>query len=379
VDEKGFLIGFSRTKKRIVSLESLKSKRIAGASQDGNREFITLIASICANGTALPPSLIYQGESYDLRDTWIDEFDDSAHRAFFASSKNGWSDDTLGLDWLRQVFDRTTKEKTSVRDRRLLIVDGHSSHVNLPFIEYADANRILLAVFPPHSTHRLQPLDIGLFSPLATYYSQAIDRLLLESQGLVRLTKRDFWPLFHEAWKKAFHTQNVRSAWEAAGLYPLNPKRVISTIVRQQTPPENQQNLSQAYKTPGSTRSLRRTFRRLQDEGKIHLDAAVLLRAGEKLAADRDIIQHENIGLRKAVLHEKKKRKRGKAIHYDEGETEGQGRFFSPAKITRIRERIAIAEDTQRQHQLTVQDKKLQAAITKAEKARETEERKQQR
>jgi hypothetical protein len=104
-----------------------------------------------------------------------------------------------------------------------------------------------------------------------------------------------------------------------------------------------------------------------------------LLRAGEKLAADRDIIQHENIGLRKAVLHEKKKRKRGKAIHYDEGETEGQGRFFSPAKITRIRERIAIAEDTQRQHQLTVQDKKLQAAITKAEKARETEERKQQR
>jgi hypothetical protein len=38
---------------------------------------------------------------------------------------------------------------TSVRDRRLLIVDGHSSHVNLSFIEYADANRILLAVFPP--------------------------------------------------------------------------------------------------------------------------------------------------------------------------------------------------------------------------------------
>jgi Tc5 transposase DNA-binding domain len=48
VDEKGFLIGFSRTKKRVVSIEGLKSKRIAGASQDGNREFITLIASNCA-------------------------------------------------------------------------------------------------------------------------------------------------------------------------------------------------------------------------------------------------------------------------------------------------------------------------------------------
>ena len=54
----------------------------------------------------------------------------------------------------------------------------------MPFIDYADANRIILAVLPPHSTHRLQPLDIGMFSPLATYYSQAIDRLLVESQGL---------------------------------------------------------------------------------------------------------------------------------------------------------------------------------------------------
>jgi hypothetical protein len=97
VDEKGFLIGLSRTKKRIVSVEGLKSKRIAGASQDGNREFITLIASICADGSSLPPALIYQGETYDLRDTWLDDFDDSTQRAFFACLKNGWSDDTLGL------------------------------------------------------------------------------------------------------------------------------------------------------------------------------------------------------------------------------------------------------------------------------------------
>ena len=361
-------------------MEGLKSKRIAGASQDGNREFITLIAAICADGSSLPPSLIYQGASYDLQDTWLDEFDATAQRAFFACSKNGWSDDNLGLNWLQRVFDRTTKEKVSTRERRLLIVDGHNSHVNLPFIEYADTNRILLAVFPPHSTHRLQPLDIGLFSPLATYYSQAIDRLLAESQGLVRLTKRDFWSLFYEAWTKAFHAQNVRSAWEAAGLYPLNPKKVISTVVRQQTPPKEQQNQSQTYRTPGSTRSLRRTFRRLQNEGKVHPDAAVLLRAGEKFATSHDLVRHENIGLRKAVLYEKQRRKRGKAMNlYDDDEKEGQGRFFSPAKVARARERTAAAADAQLQHQLVVRDKKLQMATLRAEKAREAEERKQQR
>jgi hypothetical protein len=40
-DEKGFLIGLSRSTKRIVALETLKSKRMLGASQDGSREFMS--------------------------------------------------------------------------------------------------------------------------------------------------------------------------------------------------------------------------------------------------------------------------------------------------------------------------------------------------
>jgi DDE superfamily endonuclease/Tc5 transposase DNA-binding domain len=380
VDEKGFLLGFSRTSKRVVSLEQLKSKRIAGASQDGSREFITLIASICADGSYLPPALIYQGESYDLQDTWLDDFDHLKDRAFFACSKNGWSDDILGLNWLEQIFDRSTRDKITIRDRRLLIVDGHNSHVNVPFINYSDANRILLAVFPPHSTHRLQPLDIGLFSPLANYYSQAIDRLLSNSQGLIRLTKRDFWSMFSEAWRKAFHAENVRSAWETAGLYPLNPQKVIITTRQRESTPLEELPSSQVYKTPGSSRGLRRTWQRLEKEGKVHEDAVVLLHAGEKLAANLDIAKHEVTGLRNAVIHEKKKRKRGKALHlWEEGENQNQGRFFSPAKIARVRERIAIADEVQRQHRRTAADKKLQAAIARAEKAREKEEKKKER
>ena len=63
---------------------------------------------------------------------------------------------------------------------------------------------------------------------------------------------------------------------------------------------------------------------------------------------------------------------------YDKGETEGQARFFSPTKVARARERIVVAEETQRQHQLTVQDRKLQIAISKAEKYREAQEKREQ-
>jgi hypothetical protein len=77
---------------------------------------------------------------------------------------------------LKLVFDRQTKEKAQ-KDRRawrLLILDRHGSHVNMEFIEYCHNNRILLAVYPPHSTYTLQPLDVALFKPLSAAYSQAL-------------------------------------------------------------------------------------------------------------------------------------------------------------------------------------------------------------
>ena len=52
-----------------MSLQAYKQGRIKQAAQDGNREFISLLACISATGRALPATLIYQGESYNLLDT----------------------------------------------------------------------------------------------------------------------------------------------------------------------------------------------------------------------------------------------------------------------------------------------------------------------
>jgi hypothetical protein len=49
-DEKGFLMGFSRTMKRIMTQEALKSGRIKKSKQDGSREFISILACISAIG-----------------------------------------------------------------------------------------------------------------------------------------------------------------------------------------------------------------------------------------------------------------------------------------------------------------------------------------
>jgi hypothetical protein len=66
----------------------------------------------------------------------------------------------------------------------------------LKFIEWANRHWIIIVILPPHSTHRLQPLDVGLFQPLATEYSKQISNLTATGFGLVSITKRVFWPMF---------------------------------------------------------------------------------------------------------------------------------------------------------------------------------------
>jgi hypothetical protein len=66
MDEKGFLIGFLTKSKRIYSKAAFESKRLIGNKQDGNREWITILACICANSTAILPSLIYQAMTGNL-------------------------------------------------------------------------------------------------------------------------------------------------------------------------------------------------------------------------------------------------------------------------------------------------------------------------
>jgi hypothetical protein len=95
---------------------------------------------------------------------------------------------------------------------------------------------------------------------------------------------------------------------------------------------------------PGSVRILRKIYGRLHAEGHVDNKAAILVRAGEKLVSENKILRKENEGLRGAIFEEKRKRKRGKALDFYEGEQAGQALFFSFAKVTRARERAAALE-----------------------------------
>jgi len=69
MDKKEFPVGALIKAKRIFSWRAFEAGRVNYIVQDGSREWITLIATICANGSYLLPSLIYAAISSNLQDS----------------------------------------------------------------------------------------------------------------------------------------------------------------------------------------------------------------------------------------------------------------------------------------------------------------------
>src|SRR6266566_2442863 len=134
MDEKGFLIGLLKRMRRIFSKRKY-DKGLRKYIQDGSREWITLIACICADGSALSPLLIYKAVSGKVQSSWLEGYDPQKHSCFFASSPKGWTNADLGYRWLVRIFNEGTKAKAR-SSYRVLIVDGHGSHISLKFINF---------------------------------------------------------------------------------------------------------------------------------------------------------------------------------------------------------------------------------------------------
>ena len=176
--------------------------------------------------------LYHQGLSTGLiQDLWLQDFDPNAQSCFFALSPSGWTNNKLGFQWLTQIFERETKAKAQ-RSWRLLILDGYGSYISIKFIDYCDSYRILLAIYPPHSTYTLQPLDICLFRPLSQAYSNQLAIFMDQYQGFSSITKRDFFQLFWNTWNTLFTPENIYSGFKATGLHPFNPELIITKFTK---------------------------------------------------------------------------------------------------------------------------------------------------
>jgi hypothetical protein len=156
------------------------------SSTDGNCELVTIIECGNAAGENLRPSYIFKGKS--VQEQWVRDDAIRDPRPNYTYSDSDWTDNVIGVNWIEKVFDPATQHLLADGGWCLLILDGHASHVSFEFVKYAWDHHINILCLPSHASADLQPLDVAVFSPLATRWAQEVTRF----GSMLAISKRDF-------------------------------------------------------------------------------------------------------------------------------------------------------------------------------------------
>lgn len=88
-------------------------------------------------------------------------------------------------------------------------MDGHASHVSFEFLSTAINLGIHIMILPSHTTHRLQPLDMGVSSPLSTAYMVYVNKQYVAGDGRMFMDKASFFKAFVHAWGESENVANI--------------------------------------------------------------------------------------------------------------------------------------------------------------------------
>ena len=216
MDETGFAIGSMESTRVIVD----STIRTRWQANPGRQEWVTVVECIGTDGMVLEPLVIFKGKN--LSSQWIPK-SLNGNWCFGATSK-GWTSNHHGVEWLERVFEPSTRQRANGRTR-LLICDGHDSHISGSFIACCMENNIQLLVLPPHTSHILQPLDVGIFGPLKKALTTALSQF--HEAQLTRIQKTEWLEAYDQARNMSITAHNTASAWRGAGLVPLDRKKAL--------------------------------------------------------------------------------------------------------------------------------------------------------
>ncbi|EDN11369.1 conserved hypothetical protein [Histoplasma mississippiense (nom. inval.)] len=227
----------------------------------GNREWVTAIESVNASGWAPPPYIILKG--HNIQEGWFDGLPEGWR---LDVSPNGWTTDEIGIKWLTRLFIPAANPRR-VGTHILLILDGHGSHLTPEFDQICSENKIIPLCMPPHSSHLLQPLDVGVFAPLKRAYGTLVEQRM--RLGFNTIKKADFLDAYPAARREAFKASNIQSGFRATGIVPLDPQCVVQQLniqLRTPTPPASRSSNSTSswiLQTPSNPRQLQKQVNKL--------------------------------------------------------------------------------------------------------------------
>lgn len=211
-DETG-ICSVPKSKSKILAV---KGKKQVGALTSAERgQTVTVEVCFNAAGSYMPPFFIFPRQRFKP-----EMMNGASPGAWAECHQSGWMQTEIFEHWFQRFleFSRASKQNPV-----LLLLDGHLTHTqNLKVIEAARENGVILLCFPPHCTHRLQPLDVTFMKPLSTYYDQEVSNWLRSHPGRV-VTIYQIAEIFGNAFVRAATMTTAINGFSATGIWPCNP------------------------------------------------------------------------------------------------------------------------------------------------------------
>lgn len=210
VDETGITTVQVPTK--VISPKGLKQLGKAVSYERGRN--ITVVGCVSASGNYIPPMFIYP------RARMSEQLQRNGPLgALYAGSQKGWITEDLFVEWLHHFKRHTVCSKDNPV---LLVLDNHASHCSLSAYNFCKENGIEMVSFPPHTSHRLQPLDLTIFGPLKRAYSNECS-IFMRQHPHKKITPYDVAEIFNLAFVKIASIDKAQKGFQISGIWPYNP------------------------------------------------------------------------------------------------------------------------------------------------------------
>jgi DDE superfamily endonuclease len=194
-----------------------------------NRELVTLLECISGSSKVSYDPMIIMSRIVFKEQHFDNNLSDGV---LFSISKSGYTNDRLSFEWIKHFNSQTKAMKKG--KYRMLIMDGHGSHLTNEFINYCWTEDIVPFLLPAHTTHLLQPLDIGVFQSYKHYHQESLEESV--RYGGSDYTKLDFLAGLTKIRKHTFKPSTIRSAFQKAGLIPFCPVVVFDKLIEFSVP-----------------------------------------------------------------------------------------------------------------------------------------------
>lgn len=189
-------------------------KQVGSTSSQERGELTTLCCAISASGNHIPPFYIFP--RVFMKQCFMNGCTPGAKGV---AIKSGYMNTKVFAEEYLPFF--ITSVHCSKDRPVLLILDNHCSHVSIAAIELCRSSGIHLLTLPPHTSHKLQPLDRCVFGPLKKYFNRAMDEWMRSNPGRC-VSIYEIASLSATAFSRSVTPENIHSAFKCTGIYPFN-------------------------------------------------------------------------------------------------------------------------------------------------------------